>query len=425
MSREDFPRLLFADRFGNIMDHPRLEMVGSEAGKWRRLNPDEWIPLPEGSELFVLPGRLPVGFDPIRKRFVVLSQNPYGRDATVQAVAASVAPAHTALLSTAYRTQPNAPVLPLFSYTAVGWFRGQFVVAAMRVDPDERQDVRYLNLEKVRQQANLWMKRYRHNRLIQHLGRCALTYACPAARNFFLKRWEAPLPSSPYCNAQCIGCISLQKNSPIPSTQQRIRFVPSPEEIAEVAVIHLKKATRPVVSFGQGCEGEPLLVASTIEESIRLIREETSSGTINMNTNGSLPRVLEKLARAGLQSVRVSLNSLQPHYYHAYYRPKGYTFENIKEFIIVAKTLGLFVSLNYFMLPGVTDDPAEVEALERFLRDVPIDLIQMRNFNIDPEWYIDAVGFKPTGSPRGIKAWMERIREILPQIRFGYFNPSL
>jgi len=419
------PLLVFADQTGKIMEHPFLEMAGSEAGHWRRLNRNEWIPLPEGSELFVLPGRLPVGFDPRKKKFVVLTQNPYAKNEPVQAVAASVAPAHTAILSAAYRTKPNAPVLPLFSYAAVGWHEGKLVVSAIRVDPDERQDVKHLDLEKVHENAHLWMRRYRHNRLIHHLARCALTYACPAARNFFLKRWEAPLPSSPKCNARCIGCISLQTNSPIPSTQQRIKFIPTPEEIAEVAVLHLRKAPKPIVSFGQGCEGEPLLVVDTIETAVRLMRSETSDGTINMNTNGSLPDVLERLAKAGLQSVRVSINSFQHSYYSAYYRPKGYSLDDVKKFITRAKALGLFVSINYFILPGITDDPSEFEALESFLRTTQIDLIQMRNFNIDPEWYIQSVGFKPSGKPMGILTWMERVREISPTIRFGYFNPPI
>lgn len=421
----EYPLLVFADQSGKIMEHPFLGMTGSEAGTWKNVSVDDLIPLPEGSELFVLPGRLPVGFDHNKKKFVVVNQNPYSKNGNIQAVAASVAPAYTAILNAAYKTQPKAPILPLFSYASVGWFEGRFVVAAMRVDRDERQDIKHLNVEKININARLWMKRYRHNRLIHHLARCALTYACPAARNFFMRRWEAPLPTSPRCNARCLGCISLQTNSPIPSTQQRIKFVPTPEEIAEVAVMHLSRAPRPIVSFGQGCEGEPLLVANTIEAAIRLMRSETSSGTINMNTNGSIPDVLEKLASAGLQSVRVSLNSIQPEYYHAYYRPKGYRFDDVKEFIHRAKTLGLFVSLNYFILPGVTDDPLEFESLESFLKSTPVDLIQMRNFNIDPQWYINSVGFKPTGSPLGIKRWMDQLRGKHPHMEFGYFNPFL
>ncbi|HBT97093.1 MAG TPA: radical SAM protein, partial [Desulfobulbaceae bacterium] len=78
--------------------------------------------------------------------------------------------------------------------------------------------------------------------MIQHLGKCCLTYGCPAARNFFLGRFEAPLPTSPRCNARCLGCISLQESGCCRSTQERITFVPSPAEIAEIAVPHLRQA---------------------------------------------------------------------------------------------------------------------------------------------------------------------------------------
>jgi hypothetical protein len=56
-----------------------------------------------------------------------------------------------------------------------------------------------------------------------------------------------------------------------------------------------------VVSFGQGCEGDPLMAARVIGPAIRLIREQTLDGTINMNTNASLPHILKPAAgcRAG------------------------------------------------------------------------------------------------------------------------------
>ncbi|MCK4423827.1 MAG: hypothetical protein KAV18_07145 [Candidatus Omnitrophica bacterium] len=46
---------------------------------------------------------------------------------------------------------------------------------------------------------------------------------------------------------------------------------------------------QPVVSFGQGCEGEPLLVYKTLSQAIKLIRKQTKKGTINLNTNASRP----------------------------------------------------------------------------------------------------------------------------------------
>jgi hypothetical protein len=99
--------------------------------------------------------------------------------------------------------------------------------------------------------------------------------------NFFLGRWEPPLPTLPICNAACLGCISMQSEVVPPASQDRITFVPTAEEVTGVAVPHLNRAQRPAVSFGQGCEGEPLLQAKLLEQSVTKIRGKTDRGTIN------------------------------------------------------------------------------------------------------------------------------------------------
>jgi pyruvate-formate lyase-activating enzyme len=400
-------------------------MAGRSGHEWRRLRQGDWIPLPPGSELFLLPGRLPVGFSHRSKKFEVLSQDPYEPGRQVQAVAAFMSPAHTQIYSAAWKSLPDAPLLPLFAYTAVGWYRGEFVAAGVRVDPDERQDYRHFDPVRIRRNARARMKREPENRLIQHLGHCALAYGCPAARNLFMKRWEAPLPTSPACNARCLGCISLQDREDLCATQERIRFVPTPEEICGVAVPHLEKAARAVVSFGQGCEGEPLLQAETLVESVRAMRKSTSRGTVNLNTNGSLPEAVDRLCRAGLDSMRVSMNSCRPAHYQAYFRPRGYGFEDLKRSILAMKSHGGFVSINYFVLPGFTDDEEEWQALRQFAQDTRIDLIQMRNLNIDPEWYLRELRVPPGRKALGIRELMDRIRHELPGLRLGYYNPCL
>lgn len=419
------PLLLYADEKGRILEHPRLEATGADAGRWCRPSVADWIPLPEGSEVFRLPMRLPVGFDRRKKRFEVLSRDPYDPRRSVNAVAAFVAPAHTQLHSAAYQTLPGAPVLPLFAYTAVGWMDGGFVTTALRVDPDRRQDFTTFDLEAVQENARRRLAGDSHNRLIPHLAKCALTYACPAARNLFLNRWEAPLPTSPTCNARCLGCISLQETGEIPASQERIRFVPTPEEIAAVAVPHLKTAPRAVVSFGQGCEGEPLLQGDTLREAVRIMRRETGRGTINCNTNGSLPDVVSRLVEAGLDSIRVSINSCRPRYYNAYYNPRGYRFDDLKRSIQAVKAAGGFASLNYFVLPGFSDEESEAAALFDFVRETGVDLIQMRNFNIDPEWLLEAIGHRREGKVIGVRRLMQRLQDEFPGLRLGYFNPCL
>ena len=201
-------------------------------------------------------------------------------------------------------------------------------------------------------------------------------------------RWEAPLPTSPSCNARCLGCLSRQPpDSCCPATQDRITFTPTVDEILEIAVPHLEAAPRAVASFGQGCEGEPLLVAPLIEAAVRAIRARTARGTLNLNTNASRPAALERILDAGLDSVRVSLNSARPELYRAYARPQGYGFEDVVESMRAVRRRGKFLSINYFVFPGVTDDPAEWAAFRKLLREVRPDLIQWRNLNLDPAWY--------------------------------------
>ena len=234
-------------------------MAGRAGYNFHQIKTTELIPLPEGSELFVLEERVPVGFDATGGEFVKLEEDPFNPGKSVRAVAAFMAPAHTSVMWAAFEKQaPEVRPLPLFAYTAVGWHDGRFWVAGFRSDTDPRQEPGRFSPANIKKATNKRLRDKKENRLIQHLGKCSLTYGCPAAVNYFMDSWEAPLPTSPVCNADCIGCISLQPSGCCPSTQDRIKFTPTPAEIAEVAVPHLQNVEKAVVSFGQGCEGDVL-----------------------------------------------------------------------------------------------------------------------------------------------------------------------
>ena len=417
------PCLVYANARGEIMDLPDLQMAGRSGRDFAAPQLETLIPLPTGSELFVLPDRLPVGLDPHSGEPLLVEEDPAAPAERVQAVAAFMAPAHTAVLMAAFeRKDPQATTLPLFAYTAVGWWQEAFWVCAFRSDSDQRQECGRYKPQTLQRRTQQRLSKMPENRLVQHLGKCALTYGCPAAVNYFLDQYEAPLPTSPSCNARCLGCISLQPSGCCPATQDRIKFVPSPVEIAEIAWPHLEK-TGHVVSFGQGCEGEPLLQAETIAKAIELIRNRTPRGRINCNTNAGMPRAVELLNRAGLDAIRVSLNSAQERYHQAYYRPLDFNLEMVKESIKIMKGGGKFVSLNYFILPGFSDDPAEFAALCHLIEECGPDFIQLRNLNMDPDWYLDAVDFQATGPAMGIPAWHKALADGFPGLKFGYFNP--
>ena len=290
------PKLLIADKKCRIYDVPYLEATGMKAGEYFRLDAQDLVELHPDSELFVLPERQPVGYDPEKKAFVRLDNNPLiKKDEPCYPVAAFLAPGQTTTYSAAYSECGRVTALPLFSYAAVAFYKGKFYAAAIRVDREKRQELKGMDPALIRKNVKLFKKLFPENRLIRQLEKCALTYGCPAAKNFFLKRYEGPLPASPTCNARCIGCISYQPGKTCSVTQPRIRFVPTAEEVAEVALMHIRQVKDPIVSFGQGCEGEPLMVGQTLEKAIKLIRTSTSKGIINLNTNASKPAIIKRL----------------------------------------------------------------------------------------------------------------------------------
>ncbi|GBE14592.1 molybdenum cofactor biosynthesis protein A [bacterium BMS3Abin14] len=417
------PMMVVADADGEVFEHPNLRMMGASGRFHRPPMPEEIVPMPYGADLYVLPDRHPVGIDPATGRTEIVHSFE-GRP--VFAVSAFLPPAYTSLLWSAFIRDHGAPHLPLYAYTCLGWREGSFVAAGVRVDPDPRQDLHnFPEGEPENRSARKAVLKYPQNRLIKHLAHCCITYRCPAARNLFLGRYEAPLPTSRTCNAACVGCISLQDGTCVPSTQDRISFSPTPEEVAEVAVGHLDKVPDGVVSFGQGCEGEPLTEGDLLHAAIKMIRERTTAGTINLNTNGSRPDILKRLFAAGLDSVRISLNSARRELYNRYFRPSGYTFEDVIRSMALGNDMGKFVSVNYFVFPGLTDEPAEADAFEKILKKTGIHMIQWRNLNIDPDMYMDSLDWDGTKDAMGIKPLIKRIHKRFPMVRFGYFNPAL
>lgn len=413
------PYLLYSDGKGTIFEDTSLYAAGRAGWDAFEVPLEDWIELPDGGSMYELPGRRGIGID-VKTGEMRLCELGW-------AVAAFIPPAHTGLYIAAYETGHDAPTLPLFCYTAAGWYNDKFYVPAVRIEQDIRQECAGFDQNKVSTGVEHMLEAYPHNRLVKHLANnCALTYHCPAARNYFMGRWECPIPSSPACNANCIGCISFQpSDEEIVSTQDRLTFKPSAEEIVEFTVPHLESAPFPIVSFGQGCEGEPLLMWETIRQSIIEMRKHTSKGSININTNGSKPAAVDALCKVGLDSIRVSTNSAQKHIYEAYYRPNNYEFEDIVESLKVMRRHGGWASINYFVFPGATDTEAEYEALRKLIIDTDLTMIQWRNFNIDPDWYLGKINLYEQGDLLGVKQLQELIHEEFPKVKYGYFNPPM
>src|SRR6266446_8691710 len=265
------PYLIYCTPDGEIQDEPRLHAL---AFGGQPLEPTDLIPMPDGATLSMMPDRLAVGETRTGEREVVAKSRGW-------AAAALLPIGYTRTLLPAYEKLPDTDPLPFFGYSAVAGINGRLYVAALKTDDPRKWHSRAFNRQRLEHLVHEKQATYPHNRIIGQHAHCALDYSCPTASNLFFGRWEMAIAVSPGCNARCIGCISKQEEEDLISPQDRLTFIPAVEEIVEVAVPHLEHAEEAIISFGQGCEGEPLLQWRRIEQAIKAIRACTGKGVIN------------------------------------------------------------------------------------------------------------------------------------------------
>ncbi len=401
---------LYADEKGEIFSATGIAGVARIGNDIIPLTEDMLIPLPDSADLMFLPERSAVGYDKNNN----LTTLP-GR-----AVSAILPAGYTRLLLPAFKKQKNASMLPLFGYTAVVLRKGELYAAALYTDKNDKWDPAKYNTRALKRHVREMKKEFPNNRLVSHLANCSLEWHCCTAQNLFYHRWEAGIPVSPVCNANCLGCISLQPAECCPSPQNRITFRPTAEEVSELAVYHLSEAPDAIVSFGQGCEGEPSLAADVIAQSIRTVREKTDKGQININTNAGFTDGIKKIVDAGLDTMRVSMISAREDSYQAYYRA-GYSLDNVKASIRYALEHGVYVSLNLLYFPGFNDRPEEIASWKDFFREQPIQMIQIRNLNLDPDVFLETMP-KTSGKPLGAKMFIHTIQQAFPSMVIGSFS---
>ncbi len=419
------PYMLYADKQGRIFEHPHYRMVGFSADRPVAVIPEHLVQMPEFSKLFYLPECPPMGMDPDTGTFHWVPETRQGRRRVrCHAVAAFLEPGivRTLLPAADYHRKPYT--LPMWAYTAVGFRDGAYWAAGFHIEDNPRWDPRNYDDRQLLPAIDSFRRRGALGPLAEHLVRCATGNHCFAAKNLFLRRWEAPLPVSRRCNAACLGCLSHQPEHLCDASHERLGFKPSVEEIVELAVAHLQEAPEAIVSFGQGCEGEPLTEYRLLAASIRGIRKRTRRGTINLNTNGSRPDRIRVLAESGLDSIRISLNSARPDLYRAYYRPKGYDLRDVVQSLAVCVDRGLYTMINYLVFPGITDEPPEIEALSGILGETGVDFLHLKNLCIDPALYLDTLP-GPRSPAVGIQPMAGILRRRFPRLQLGYFNQPL
>ena len=399
-----------------------LEVLGGfrpaarSGGRVFKLDVSAVIPLPEGTTLMHLPGRRALALDS--------KDRPVDVEADLLPVAAVLPVGHLRTLLPASRPLPGSRRLPLYGYAAVVEHHDQLMVGALSTDAFGWWEPRRYaggGLDAAIESARLALP---GNRLVDHLAICATDLRCYTAQNTFLRRYEGALPASPACNADCLGCISLQTDGEAPAPQPRMRFAPTASELAGMASFHLGGPDAGIVSFGQGCEGEPLTRDDVLARAVAQIRAEHPEATIHVNTNGSRPKVLQGLIDAGCNSVRISAISFTDSVFRAYYRPVGYSIEDVVECGRVMSRAGGQVCLNLLTFPGLTDSSEELERTAAAVVEMGAKQIQWRSLNCDHDWLIDVLaarGLLPDDGI-GLAAAYQHLVDGLPGVTHGNFT---
>jgi wyosine [tRNA(Phe)-imidazoG37] synthetase (radical SAM superfamily) len=456
------PALLLATESGEIFQHPHLELAMDNGLDYVRPVASELTAVPPGWDIMAMPHTRPVGYDSETGEFVTLHEFTYEDDAgishTVVPCAVAIHPPpgyvrryHPAAeyldarhpdekfketgggrlkLFDADRAEIKAdearPGLPLWAYSAVGFGKKGMVAAIFLADEVSRWKPDIYYRSDLDERIEKRLAQDPDNQILKQLSVCARDYLCCCAQNIFYERWEGALPSSPACTAACLGCISKDPEWDTPVPQKRLKFSPEAEDLKKVMVHHLETAPEPMVSFGQGCEGEPTMYGDALVESIRQTRAETPKGVININCNGSRPEVVRDAARAGAEALRISINTFDPDVFEAYYRPSDYNMETVLDSLRAGRDEGMYLSINLLIWPGWTDRMQELDRISALVDEGLIHMIQLRNLCVDPGYFRSIL---PPREARGIlvgmRAFVEELHRRHPKLRFGTFNPRL
>ncbi len=184
------------------------------------------------------------------------------------------------------------------------------------------------------------------------------------------------------CNLKCFYC--RPDNSEFVPHEEILRY----EEIAKIVKAMTKYGLRKVRITG----GEPL-IRPQLDELIRMIREIPEIHDISLTTNAiTLAKHAEKLRKAGLDRLNISIDSLKPDLF--FQITKG-RLEDVLEGIRVSKELGFDpIKVNAVIVKGLNENEAldfvefgkEYGVEVRFIEMMPIgaDQVHWSNDLVQP-----------------------------------------
>ncbi|MFP3896307.1 MAG: GTP 3',8-cyclase MoaA [Anaerolineales bacterium] len=184
------------------------------------------------------------------------------------------------------------------------------------------------------------------------------------------------------CNLRCVYCMPEDGVPSLPH-EEILRY----EEIVRLTRIAADLGIRAVRLTG----GEPL-VRKDIIDLVGMLSEIEGIDSVNMTTNGTLlAPMAQELARAGLERVNISLDSLRPDRYAAITRRDD--FDAALAGIKAAQEAGLIpVKINMVVMGGVNDD----------------EVVDFARRSRSHGWHVRFIECMPLGEQAG-NAWRDYI----------------
>ena len=367
------------------------------------------IPLPPDAQLIPLADRAAIGID--------RRGQPRPLGAARWALGAVLGPGYLRTHLPACAAAPDSAPLEPLTYAAVAADRaGEIVVGAVAMGAPAQGTVSgRVTDDDLASRITDRLRSEPSNRLLRQLVRCAREYECQAARNAFLGRGECALPLGAPSNDDARSSVALRRRDDRAPTEPTAMLATA-ADAAAVANAHFR-AGGTSVSFGQACEGDPLLLVRTVAAAAALIARPGGTEIV-LRTNASSAAALARAADAGIDRVVVALASAHGPTYELVHAPSGHRWTDVRASLRDAATRKLALTIELLTLPGLTDREAEARELIALLGELPAGTALLPvDLAADP--YALLARLPKDGDTIGIAALLERLRVEAAHVRLA------
>ncbi len=369
----DIPRLLFADDKGTIYDHPTLKMTVRSENLKTIPYELEMEPVPDNVKPEYLENASPLaynqekaGIEVFKSGHAIFIQPPEG---------------YLRLYLPAYQKRNNDILLPK-PYTPVGWMNESFVSPITVVDKLPSSES--VNTGK---KFHGFLKSYKKEN---------------AFKDFLLLNSD----------------LYHTKNEEIvfPLSEETSNF--SENDLTTILEHYSKIASYPILNICHNNFKEQTNPDNFLNI-IERIKSKNDNMTIIYSSNLQDMVILKKIVESGCDCINAELMTTNSE--TGWIVDESVSIENVYKSLQAIYRKNIYKSLTLHTLPGLTDRQTETESLIDFLSTFNIDLLLLRNMEIDPDIIFMNNNLK-NEDIKGLKNMLKLVKKKVKNIKIGYFN---